>query len=90
LVKFGGPCIESVVKFCDHLEYFTAIWYNLLSFGIVCGHFVYFFRFGMFWPRKIRQPCGRSLHNTTRNRCYDLKKSFRRKIWRFSARNVTT
>jgi hypothetical protein len=24
------------------LEHFTAIWYNLRPFGIVCGHLVYF------------------------------------------------
>jgi hypothetical protein len=42
--------------FYNHLECFTAIWYNLLPFGIVCGYFVYFSRFGMFGPRKIWQP----------------------------------
>jgi hypothetical protein len=36
---------------------FTANWYNLWPFGIVCGHLVYFLRFGMFGPRKIWQPC---------------------------------
>jgi hypothetical protein len=39
------------------LEYFTAIWYNLWPFGIVCSHLVYFSRFGMLGPRKIWQPC---------------------------------
>jgi hypothetical protein len=48
--------MENVVLFYYHLEYFTAIWYNLLPFGIVCGHLVYFLRFGMFGPRKIWQP----------------------------------
>jgi hypothetical protein len=33
--------IENVVKFYDHLEYFTAVWYNLQPFGVVCGHLVY-------------------------------------------------
>jgi hypothetical protein len=33
------------------------IWYNIGLFGIVCGHLVYFSRFGMFGPRKIWQPC---------------------------------
>jgi hypothetical protein len=42
--------MENVGIFCDHLEYFTAIWYILLQFGI-------FSRFGMFGPRKIWQPC---------------------------------
>jgi hypothetical protein len=31
--------MENVVIFCDHLEYTMAIWYNLGSFGIVCGSF---------------------------------------------------
>jgi ABC-type spermidine/putrescine transport system permease subunit II len=37
--------IENVVIFCDLLEYFTAIRYNLQPFGIVCGHLVYSFPF---------------------------------------------
>jgi hypothetical protein len=43
--------------FYDHLEYCMAIRYNLWPFGIVCGHLLYFSRFGMFGPRKICQPC---------------------------------
>jgi hypothetical protein len=35
--------MENVVIFYDHLEYFTAIWYNLWPFGIVCGNLVYFY-----------------------------------------------
>jgi hypothetical protein len=46
-----------LLYFYAHLEYFTAIWFNLWPFGIVCGHLVYFLRFGMFGPRKIWQPC---------------------------------
>jgi hypothetical protein len=34
--------MENVVLFYHHLEYFTAIWYNVWPFGIVCGHLVYF------------------------------------------------
>jgi hypothetical protein len=36
--------VENVVIFYDHLEYFTAIWYNIWPFGKVCGIFglVYF------------------------------------------------
>jgi hypothetical protein len=45
--------------FCDHLEYFMAIWYNVWPFGIVCDHLLHFSQFGMFGPRKIRQPCFR-------------------------------
>jgi hypothetical protein len=47
--------MENVVIFHDHLEYFTAIWYNLWPFG----QFVvlwYIFALGMFGPGKIWQP----------------------------------
>jgi hypothetical protein len=47
--------MEHVVIFNEHLENYTVFWYNLWSFGIVCSHFVYFSRFGMFGPRKIWQ-----------------------------------
>jgi hypothetical protein len=49
--------MENVFAFYNHLKYLMAIWYNLLHFGIVCGHSVYFSHFGMFGPRKIWQPC---------------------------------
>jgi hypothetical protein len=51
-----GLGIENVVIFHYLLEHFTTIWYNLQPFGVVCGHLVYFFHFGMFGPRKIWQP----------------------------------
>jgi hypothetical protein len=35
--------MENVVILCDHLEYFTAIWYNLRPIGIVCGNLVDFY-----------------------------------------------
>jgi hypothetical protein len=58
--KFGynlvGLGMEKVGIFYDHLEYFTAIWHISWPFGIVCGHLVYFSRFGMLRPRKIWQP----------------------------------
>jgi hypothetical protein len=46
------------------LVYFTTIWnilqpfsiHNLWPFGIVCGHLVFFPRFGMLGSRKIWQP----------------------------------
>jgi hypothetical protein len=57
--KFGdileGLGMENVVKLYDHFEYFTAMWYILWQFGIVCTHLVYFSLFGMFGPRKIWQ-----------------------------------
>jgi hypothetical protein len=34
------------------------VWYNIWPFGIVCGHLVYFSRFGMFGTRKIWQHRG--------------------------------
>jgi hypothetical protein len=34
--------MENVGIFYGHLEYFTAIRYNLLPFGIICGHLVNF------------------------------------------------
>jgi hypothetical protein len=48
--------MENISIFYDHLEYFTAIWYNFWPFDIVWGHLVYFYRFGKFGPRKIWQP----------------------------------
>jgi hypothetical protein len=42
---------EMLVYFIDNFEYFTAIWKVLWQFGKVCGHLVYFSRFGMFGPR---------------------------------------
>jgi hypothetical protein len=48
--------MENFDKFYDRLDYFTAVWYNLWPFGIVCGHLEYFSYFGMFGPRKIWQP----------------------------------
>jgi hypothetical protein len=37
--------MKNVSIFYDHLEYFTAIWYNLWPFGTVCGHLVYISKF---------------------------------------------
>jgi hypothetical protein len=48
--------MENIVLFYDNLEYFTAIWNNLLSFGIVCCHSVYLLRFGMFDQEKSGSP----------------------------------
>jgi hypothetical protein len=47
-----GLGLEIVVIFYDHLEYITAIWYNLRPFGIVCGHLVYFLKFWYVWTQK--------------------------------------
>jgi hypothetical protein len=48
--------MKNVCIFYHHLEYFTAILYNLWPFGMVYGRLVYFSHFGMFRPRKIWQP----------------------------------
>jgi hypothetical protein len=57
-----------LVVFWKMLVYFMIIWSSLRSFlifyghleYIICGHLVYFSRFGMFAPRKIWQPLPRS------------------------------
>jgi hypothetical protein len=54
---FEGLGMENVYIFYYHLDYFTAIWYNLWQCDIVCGHLVYFSHFGIFGPGKIWQPC---------------------------------
>jgi hypothetical protein len=63
LVKFGGPWNEeyfmNIWNILRPFGIFTAIWYNLWPFGIVCDHLVYFLRFGMFGPIKIWQPSSR-------------------------------
>jgi hypothetical protein len=51
-----GLGVGNVFVFYDHFEYFTAIWYNLLPFVIVCCRLVHLFRFGVLRPRKIWQP----------------------------------
>jgi hypothetical protein len=56
-LSFDGLGMENAVIFYDHLEYFTANWYNLWPFGTVCGHLIHFLRFGMFGPRKFWQAC---------------------------------
>jgi hypothetical protein len=63
------PKIPILVKMWRALEYkmllFFMTFWNILrpvgiiyiqQFGIACGRLVYFFRFGMFGPRKIWQP----------------------------------
>jgi hypothetical protein len=48
--------LKDVGMFYGYLVYFTSIWYNLWPFGIICGHLVYFSRFGVFGPRKSGNP----------------------------------
>jgi hypothetical protein len=47
-VNFVRPWNGKCCYFCDHLEYFGVIWYNLWQFSIVFGHLEYFSHFGMF------------------------------------------
>jgi hypothetical protein len=42
--------------FYVNLEYFTVIWYNVWLLGIVCGHWVYFLRFGILDQEKSGNP----------------------------------
>jgi hypothetical protein len=53
--------------------------YNLLLFSIFCCHLVYFFRFGMFGPRKIWQPCRQALPKSA----VPLKKQQLGQMWHF-------
>jgi hypothetical protein len=78
---------ENVVIFYDHLAHFSIIWYNLWPFGIVCGHFVYFSRFGMFGPRKYWQPwLGFWSFNRHGAHFLTVTKNFRRLRWNLSPR----
>jgi hypothetical protein len=47
--------MKAIGKFYDPLVNFTAISYTLRPFGIFCGHFGIFFRFGIL-SQKIWQP----------------------------------
>jgi hypothetical protein len=55
--------MENVVRFFDHLVYYTTVWYDLWPLGTVFSHLVYFPRLGMFGPIKIWQP---RLHSKSR------------------------
>jgi hypothetical protein len=65
--------MNNFVIFYDHLEYFTALWYNLWPLSVVCCHLVHCLRFGMFGPRRIWQPWSRlcSKTNYSINQCND-------------------
>jgi hypothetical protein len=39
---FEGLPMKDVGKFYGHLVYFTAIWYILRHFGVLCGNLLYF------------------------------------------------
>jgi hypothetical protein len=41
---------KMLLYFITIWNYFTALWYNVWPLGIVCGHLVYFSRFGIFGP----------------------------------------
>jgi hypothetical protein len=48
--------MENVVIYYDHLKYFTATWYNLWPFGIVCGQLVYFYVLVCLYREKSGNP----------------------------------
>jgi hypothetical protein len=48
-VNFGGHCIEDVVILLAHLEYFMAIWYIFLPFGIFLWPFSTFVVLRYIW-----------------------------------------
>jgi hypothetical protein len=70
--KFGsileGLRMENIGIFYVHLEYFTAIWYNLWPFGNVDAFWYIFPRFGILCLEKSGNPAGRARHNTTNDR----------------------
>jgi hypothetical protein len=47
-----GLGMENVGIYYAHLEYFTAIWYNVWPLVINCGHLVYFFQLWYVWTKK--------------------------------------
>jgi hypothetical protein len=64
--------MENVVIFYDHLEHFTAIWYNLWPFGKVCSHLVYFSPFWYVWTKKhlATLHATQTLCRTIKNLCF--------------------
>jgi hypothetical protein len=76
--RFGqvldGLRLENVDIFYGHLEHFTAIWYNLQPFGIVCGHLVHFPGFGIICQEKscnpaVEPPCSENKGNGCTDHC---------------------
>jgi hypothetical protein len=58
--------MENVVIFYDHLEFVTAIWYNLWPFSKVCGHLVYFSVLVCLDQEKSGNPDRRQQHKNRR------------------------
>jgi hypothetical protein len=48
--------MEDTGIFYDRLVKFPAIWYIYGTFGILCGHLVYFPRFGILYHEKSGNP----------------------------------
>jgi hypothetical protein len=48
-----GQGAENVGLFSVHLEYFILVLYNICRFGVLCGHWVYFFLFWFVVPGKF-------------------------------------
>jgi hypothetical protein len=47
---------KMLLHFMTIWNIFWSFWNNLWPFGIVCGHLVYFSRFGRVWTKRIWQP----------------------------------
>jgi hypothetical protein len=58
-----GLAMEYLGTFYDHLVYFTAFGNILWSFDILCGHLVYFPRFGILYQEKSGNPGTRAKKN---------------------------
>jgi hypothetical protein len=54
--------MEDVGIFYEHLVHFTAFWYILWTFGILCGNLVYLSLFGILYQEKSGNP-GRQYEN---------------------------
>jgi hypothetical protein len=48
--------MEDSGRFYGHLVNFQTIWYILLHYVILCGHFVYFPRFGILYHERSGNP----------------------------------
>jgi hypothetical protein len=58
-----GLAMEDSGIFYCHLVNFPSIWYILGHFGIFCGHFLYFHRFGILYHEKSGSPDEKTVHD---------------------------
>jgi hypothetical protein len=57
-----GLAMEDVGIFYGHLVHLTVFWYILWTFGIYCGNWVYFPRFGILYQEKSGNPAMDAIH----------------------------